>query len=218
MASSAADLVRKLNAVATTVDRGKSAAVTEVALVAKTIMVAEAGRSGLRPTTRLGGRPWSVGFAPPKGKPQTIVSYRGPVHWIEGGTKAHVIGAKHLGTRGSIAYNAGTRTASGSTRGSFGPFMTTTTSRRGTRSRAGKKALSWGVGPKAWAFHPGTRARPFWKRAKAQIAVRGPQEMQRQLRSQIVRAGFGSGGGATSSRPRSGPARSPRNQWTTTRL
>lgn len=184
-------------------------------------MVASAAGSGLRPSSRLAGRPWSVGFnVKGANRPTALVSYRGPVHWIESGTKPHVIGARLLGTRGSIAYNAGQQTASGSTRGSFGPFMEFTNSRNGPRARKGKRALSWGVGPKAWAFHPGTRARPFWKRAKTAVAQQAPHEMQRQLRRQLFRAGLGSGGGAPTSGPRrpSTPASAPRSQWTTVSL
>lgn len=214
MASSRKDLVRKLGAAATTIERGQTQAVTQVAVLSKEIMVASAGRSGLRPSSTLGGRKWSVGFNVRGGnRPTALVSYRGPVHWIERGTQPHVIGAKLLGTRGSIAYNAGTATASGSTRGSFGPFLTTTNSRNGPRARRGKRALSWGVGPKAWAFHPGTRARPFWKRARTEVARRAPDEMRRQLRSQLLRAGLGTGSATAPSRP-SGPVRTPRNQWT----
>lgn len=196
MARSAAELAAKLHAAATYVDRSRKEAVFEASLLAKEIMIDHAGRSGLKPGSKLGGRPWSVGFdVKGTNRPTSLVRFRGPVHWVEGGTKSHVIGARLLGTRGSIAYNAGTRTASGSTRGSFGTFMLTTTSRRGTRERKGKRALYWSgaTSPKAWAWHPGTRARPFWRGAKTDTAKRVPPEVQRQLRRQLVRAGLGSG-------------------------
>lgn len=193
--SSTAELVSKLHAAATYVDRGRKESVFESSLLAKQIMLDHAARSGLRPGSKLGGRSWGVGFdVKGTNRPTSLVRFRGPVHWIEGGTHAHVIGARLLGTRGSIAYNAGTRTASGSTRGSFGGFLLTTTSRRGTRARAGKRALSWpgASSPKAWVWHPGTRARPFWRGAKSEIADRVPPEVQRQLRRQLLKAGLGS--------------------------
>lgn len=181
MASSAADLVRKLDRLATTVDRGKTAAIGETAMVVKAEMLLGPSRSGIRPTTRIAGAKWGVGF---ELKPKwALVSYRGPLHWAEWGTQAHVIGAKQLGSRASIRNAAGFRTASGSTRGAFG----------GARGGKGKRALviPGAATPKAWAWHPGARARPFWDATRKRAQESGSDEYRRVLNRQIRKSGFG---------------------------
>lgn len=200
MASSAADLARRLGSVATAVERGQREAVNQTAFVAKQEMIDGIGKSGVKPSSMLGGRKWSVGYnVRGQTRPMALVSYRGPVHWIEGGTKPRVVGARRLGTRAGIQRNVGS--------GSFGRF----------RSSRGAKALNIpGIGFRAYANHPGTRARPFWTRTKARIAQRGPEVMQHQLRRQIARSSFGTGSTSVQRDTRS--RRAPRNTWTPTNL
>ena len=107
-----------------------------------------------------------------------MVRYSGPVHLLYSPTKAHFIGAKHLGTRSGMrarSVGVGVQAAfGGSNRGAFGQMMTTT--RRGRR-RAGKKALVFGgsKGPKAYAFHPGTKGRNAWPIVKNRVERGAPE-------------------------------------------
>lgn len=89
------------------------------------------------------------------------VKYTGPAHLIDKPTSQHFIGAKSLGTRGSLkgkARRVGAVAAfGGSNRGAFGSHR---------RTKNGKRALTIGGNVRAYAFHPGTKGKRFFQKAK----------------------------------------------------
>ena len=125
----------------------------------------------------------------------TLIRWQGPVHLVEGPTAKHFIGARHLGTRGSLRAKSrrvgATAAFGGSNRGAFGSFLSTTTRRGVTRTRRGKKALTIGGNLRAYAFHPGTKGRRFWAKNKATArTVATTVYKQAALPSMLREAGF----------------------------
>ena len=122
-----------------------------------------------------------------------IIRYSGPVHLLYAQTKPHFIGAKLLGTRNGLrarSVGVGVQNAfGGSNRGAFGQmainvgynrwgsYRQQASSGRGLRRRKGKKALVFGgsKGPKAYAFHPGTKGRNAWPIVKNRVERGAPE-------------------------------------------
>jgi len=124
---------------------------------------------------------------------QVIITYTGPAHLLNNPTKPHFIGARRLGSRRRLSgLSAGVGAVSafgGSNRGVFGGLLP---AERVTRSGAvrsgGKQALTIGGNLRAYAFHPGTRGKDFFSRAKA-IAQRTAPHVyaQKQLTEPLRR-------------------------------
>lgn len=93
--------------------------------------------------------------------PEAIVAYRGPVHWWESGTSAHLIVSRKVG---------GSRKSRGAM--SPGPGMF-----KGKRG-----AVSTPAGPRAYARHLGQRPEPFFARA----ADRAGPVAHKEIRTQLV--------------------------------
>jgi hypothetical protein len=126
---------------------------------------------------KVGGRKVAARYDLYESKGLSQIRYTGPVHLLYKPTKRHFIGAKLLGTRGSMAKKSvgiGVQAAfGGSNRGAFGQLK-----KLGTRgkTRRGKQALvfSGSRGPKAYAFHPGTKGRNAWPIVKNRVARGAP--------------------------------------------
>lgn len=180
MARSAAELATKIGRVATAVDRGRKQTVLEMGLAAKDEFLAGPPRVGLGRRSRLAGAKWGAGFNI-KGtrNPTALVSYRGPVHWFQGGTRPHFITPK--GFRGSRR-SRGERAAGG-----LGNRVSAAKVGRGANQAM--RLPDGGIRRTVW--HPGMRARPFFRGVKRQVEKKVPEVAAKRLNRNIRDAHWG---------------------------
>jgi hypothetical protein len=167
----AGELAAKLGRLSKAVETNQRDAVNAAARATSDVMYREAMRSIGGPN--LVGRKWGtmVRKATSTARPEAIVQYRGPVHWMESGTKPHTIVSRKVGSNRS-------RRATWPT----GSGMFSEARRRG--------AVVVGGQPRAYARSRGSRARPFWDRAKTASAPVASQVMRRALVEQPIRSIF----------------------------
>lgn len=165
-ASSPTQFARKCQRMATTIPRAQRAANEQAARAVKPVWYAQAG---LRQGSTIAGRKVSIGDTTRgTGNVVTLVRWQGPVHLVEGDTVSHVIAARRLGTRKKVrgltnrlSVGSGLNAAFGATganRGAFGAL------RSQQRNGNSKRALTIGPNLRAYAFHPGTKGRAFWRK------------------------------------------------------
>lgn len=163
-------------------------------------MVAGIRKAGGRPGDKwLGARGGKLGAGfDVKGyeRATAIVKTRGPAQILYFGAPPHFIGARLLGTRVGLrrkSRRVGAMAAfGGSNRGAFGELMATSRVTRSgaVKQRAGKQALVFAGsgGPKAYAFHPGTKGENQWPWVKKQSAVVGSRRWQAAHRAHLARS------------------------------
>lgn len=172
----------KVHALSTFIDKGRRDTVMDMSLVAKDEFLAGPPRSGLPRNSSL---KWGAGFnIKGTSKPTALVRYRGPVHWTNNGTDPHIITPKGF---------AGSRR----TRGARAQQFDISTRRTGNTLSASKvgrgaaRAVRYGGKTRRVAYHPGTRARPFWPEVQRRTRRRSEAVLRAGLRRNIARSGFG---------------------------
>lgn len=139
--------------------------VLPVADAVKQVFTASAASAGLRRGSKIANRPWRGVYVRNSGTQNLAVGYAAPAHLVNNKTRRHVIGAKKLGTRRTIA----SRVAAG----------------KGLKvndKRFGSTVLHWGGagGPFArYVQHPGTRGKQFYEKALPPAEARARVEFQR---------------------------------------
>lgn len=182
-------MVRKLNRAGEALTSNRPA-LERTALTAKSIFqgsAASAGVLGRKPsgTRKAINARYDFKSAKQDLVDEVVVFYTGPAHLVNNPTKPHYIVAKHLAaSRGAgqeRARLAGAASAfGGSARGAFGALQATRTTRRGTRARAGKRALTIDSNLRAYAAHPGTKGKHFFEKARAATTRVAPRIFQRE--------------------------------------
>ncbi|MEI7655664.1 MAG: hypothetical protein WCJ22_02680, partial [Actinomycetes bacterium] len=188
-----AAFVKKCQNVQNTFPDAKKEAANKAGMAVKTAWLGIAQtQAGITPANKIARRKWNVGYDVQGGmNATTLVEFRGPVHFVFGNTKQHIIGAKLLGTRNSIKNKSGrigaTAAFGGSNRGAFGKMQKKVNynqygsvrqqaAKGKMRTRAGKQALTIGGNLRAYAFHPGTGGKTgAWPAAKAAAIRIGPE-------------------------------------------
>lgn len=96
-----------------------------------------------------------------------IVTYTGPAHLINNPISPHFIGPSAFGSRSTLA-KAAEGIGAVSAFGGSGRGMLSGLSQKGRRRNRGpgKRALTIGGELRAYAFHPGTRGKSFFERAR----------------------------------------------------
>jgi hypothetical protein len=209
--SDVAAFVKKCKNVQNTFPDAKKQGANKAGMAVKTAWLGIAqAQGGITPANKIARRKWNVGYDVQGGmNATTLVSFRGPVHFVFGDTKQHIIGAKLLGTRNSIKNKSGrigaTAAFGGSNRGVFGKMQKKVNynqygsvrqqAAKGVlRTRAGKQALTIGGNLRAYAFHPGTGGKTsVWPAAKAAAIRIGPDTYAREYKLALAKAGFGAG-------------------------
>lgn len=168
---SATELAGKFGRLATNIQQGRKDLVFDVSLAGKDIVQRNMTAAGVPKKIRSGGR-IGVNFNV-KGthNPTSLLRVRGPAHWWEGGTGPHTVVSKKAGR---------SRRARGQLEP--GPGMFAGTKRRG--------AVRTPRGVRAYARHPGMRARPFWQVSKRQVGVASGRILKANTGWQIRKAGF----------------------------
>lgn len=169
-----ADLPGMVTDLAGAISAGKKQTVMDAALVVKDEFLAGPPRSGLKKGASPGSkRAWNAGFDIKGGaNPTALVKYRGNVHWTERGTDPHFIVASAYGRgRRSRVRNAEAGTL-------------------GSRRFQGAKAIKTPFGLRAWAIHPGQKARPFFSRVKDLSGPAAIRTVRSGLRRNMARSGF----------------------------
>lgn len=165
------ELAAKFGNLATATARGKRRTVEEASFAVKGVFLTGPPSVGVSKNGRLR---WNARYDVRGGtNAKGLVSYTGNLQWIQGGTRPHRITPKKaMGTRAQRSDPAN-------------PV------RISSRKKSGARALKFDGRYAASASHPGTRARPFFggvKRASGPVANTIVRE---NLRSNIVKAGFG---------------------------
>ena len=209
--SNVAAFVKKCQNVQNTFPDAKKEGANKAGMAVKTAWLGIAqSQAGISPANKIARRKWNVGYDVQGGmNATTLVAFRGPVHFVFGNTKQHIIGAKLLGTRNSIKTKAGrigaTAAFGGSNRGVFGKMQKkvnyniygSVRQQAATgklRTRAGKQALTIGGNLRAYAFHPGTHGDTgVWPAAKAAAIRIGPDTYADEYRKALIKSGFGAG-------------------------
>jgi hypothetical protein len=200
--SDVAAFVKKCKNVQNTFPDAKKTAANKAGMAVKTAWLGIAqSQAGISPANKIARRKWNVGYDVQGGmNATTLVSFRGPVHFVFGNTKQHIIGAKRLATRGGLKARSAKLGANaafgGSNRGAFGKMRAATVTNRGgvTRAFNGKQALTIGGNLRAYAFHPGTNGKSgVWPAAKAAAIRIGPEVYSTEYKLAFAKAGFGAG-------------------------
>jgi len=117
-----------------------------------------------------------------------VISYTGAAHLINNPTKAHFIGAKRLGNRTAHRRrSAGVGAVAafgGSNRGAFGSL-------RNLKAGRGAQALTIGPNLRPFAFHPGTKGKDFYRRARSQAVDKLPAVYGKAALTEPLRKVFG---------------------------
>jgi len=173
MADDFGDIARKFGNLAYAMERGNRTTVEEMSFEVKKEFEKGPPRSGLGRGSLLAGRPWRASFNVRGSKNAVgLVFYRGPVHWIERGTKPHRIAARA---------GVGARAARSD------PAVPLRMSSR----KSGARAVKGPKGPSVSVPHPGTGARPFMSKVKRESRQVALAQLQRTQHTNILRAGFG---------------------------
>ena len=184
MARDVADLVNKIGRVANAVDKGRHTTITQMALAAKDEFAAGPPRVGIRRGAKLAGAKWGAKFNVRKRpNPTALISYRGPLHWIQGGTKGHFITPKGF---------AGSRSSRGlrAAESAIGVGRNRVSTRK--VARGGRQAMRFADGNvRRSVFHPGARAKPFFGGVKRRVRVVVPRVAESQLNRNIIQSGWG---------------------------
>lgn len=148
---SAHELATKLQRAGREINGRSARSVNASARVVEDVFYREAAKSIGGP--KIAGKPWRTKSRPAKSatNPQALVFYQGPVHWFDKGTRPHTIVTKKLG--GSRESRGAVEIPGRPWRGMFA----------GARRRG---AIRTPMGFRAYARHPGMKARPFWRRTK----------------------------------------------------
>ena len=99
--SDVAAFVKKCQNVQNTFPDAKKQGANKAGMAVKTAWLGIAqAQGGITPANKIARRKWNVGYDVQGGmNATTLVSFRGPVHFVFGNTKQHMIGAKRLETR-----------------------------------------------------------------------------------------------------------------------
>lgn len=159
VSSSPAELAGKLGRLSRELDNNQRNSVNSAARLVGDVMYQEGSKS--IGGNLIAGRKWGTYVKPAKSntRPEALAAYKGPVHWFDRGTKAHLIVSRKAG---------GTRKSRGAL--SPGPGM--------FKGRRGRGAVTTPAGYRAYARHPGTNARPFWSKAKTRAQPVAVAEMR----------------------------------------
>lgn len=163
-------------------EQGDRRSLMPVAEVVKGTLERSAAQAGLRKGSKIAGKPWRGVYIRNQGARELAVGYASPAHLVNNRTKAHVIGARKLGTRKAInkrttgasliGFLAGSGVAA-----SFKPRSIT----------AGAKALHWGTNFAAYVRSPETRGKRFYERAKPVAQQEGGKAMQQSVSRALAR-------------------------------
>jgi hypothetical protein len=100
--SSIAELAGKFTKAAATMQKDRKIAVGAGAFATKKIILAEASRKGVTPTSKIAGKKWGVRYKLAGSvDPSALVAINGPFHLVDNPTKAHQIGPRTKGRRKS---------------------------------------------------------------------------------------------------------------------
>lgn len=181
--SSVAELVGKIDKYSNAIPKANRATVTNAAQAGKAVMLAGAAKSGLTPGSSLprknrSGKPgpkWGVRYTI-KGdrEPSAVLKYVGPVHWIDQGTKPHLIVPRNARARmGRISKKSGPNASQAAMAAALFGFMGGGggAGLGGSDLTSGKGGvLSYGSNQfSRYVMHPGTAARPFWQDTKKKV-------------------------------------------------
>jgi hypothetical protein len=200
--SNVAAFVKKCRNVQNTFPDAKKQGANKAGMAVKTAWLGIAqSKAGISPTNKIARRKWNVGYDVQGGmNATTLVAFRGPVHLVFGDTKAHMIGARRLATRGGLKARSARLGANaafgGSNRGAFGKLRAATVTNRGgiTREFNGKQALTIGGNLRPYAFHPGTSGKAgTWPAAKEAAIRIGPEVYSTEYKLALAKAGLGAG-------------------------
>ena len=195
-----------------TITAAELKAADQVAYEVKRAWIGIMSGHGITPAQQIKRRKWNVRdktWANDRNSVAAVVYFTGALHLIFMPTKAHLIGARHLGTRTSIRAKGrrlgasaafGVRDARGGiagNRGVFGTLKTTTTRQGVVRDRMGARALHIaGTNWRPYAFHPGTSGeRYIWEESKQAARIIAPRGFGPARQQALVAAGFGQAAG-----------------------
>lgn len=122
-----------------------------------------------------------------------VVTYTGPAHLLNNPTREHFITARRQASRsrakGLVAGVGAVTAFGGSARGMFGTLGKQSLSRAGNQ-RGGARSLTIGGEHATYAFHPGTRGKDFFVKAKVLSIKAVPRVVQQKHVTQPLRAIF----------------------------
>lgn len=130
------------------------------------------------------------------GKDKVVVRWYGPAHLVDRPTEAHWIVAARLGERSSRASRQSAASAAGSLRafggtgrGRFGGLaaLSRTTRSGRTVTARGKQALTIRGDLRAYAAHPGTKGKGFFRRGKQRAEQEIPIAARREFQKSVGR-------------------------------
>lgn len=151
---SVAELAGKFDNLTRVVPDATRQGVTSGAAATKNIILSTAVSRGVKPTSKIAGGKWSVGYdVRGKVRPTALVRIRGSFHLVESDTKLHIIAAKRIATRSAQRRRLGEIALSGGGV-RFGAFRSTA---------RGKRALVINGNPRAYAVHKGTTGKRIFR-------------------------------------------------------
>lgn len=186
---STTEFLGQLDRLGKTTERHNRQILDRVGLAGKEITQGEMLRSGVTPGKRLrSAGAVNVRFDT-KGDVHavTVLRMTGPAPLVNNPIEQHFIGARLLGTRGSLRARAGGVGAvaafGGSNAGAFGALSLTRRYKGQDVARKGARALSTPDGPRAYAFHPGTHGKQIWQKARPKVERAAKEIVPRAYRT-----------------------------------
>lgn len=167
--TSPAAFSRKITKMATVTKARQKAVVTQGALTAKEIIIAEAAARGVSPGSKIAGGKWGVRYDV-KGfnNPAALVRITGPFHLVEGDTKPHRIFRKVRRVKGKGSTRINKQNALNLVFEGVGAY------------KGGAMKLPDG-GYRRVVNHPGTKGKGIFKAAKIKAGTAVPIVMSQRI-------------------------------------
>ena len=166
---SPAEFSRKITDMATITQRRQAQTVSQGALTAKEILIAEAASKGVTPTSKIAGAKWGVRYDV-KGfnNPTALVRVLGPFHLVDRDTRSHRIYRKTTRAKGRGSSRANRQARLNEAFGGTGAYT--------------GGALKLGDGSfRRVVDHPGTKGKGIFDAAKAKAEIAVPRVMGRSV-------------------------------------
>lgn len=167
--TSAAEMSRKITKMATVTQQRQKQTVSQGALTAKEIIIAEAASKGVMPNSKIAGGSWSVRYNV-KGfnNPTAFLKIGGAFHLVESDTKPHRINRRVARAKGRGSKRANRQQALNEAFGGQGAF------------KGGSLKFPSGDFRKV-VSHPGTKGKHIFRSAKTKAGKAVPIVMSQRL-------------------------------------
>lgn len=154
-------------------EQGDRKSLLPVARAVQSALDSSAAGVGLRKGSKIAGKPWRGTYIRNQGASELAVGYASPAHLVNNTNRAHIIGARKLGTRKRISKQVL------STSGPVGLTVSDT--------RKGATVLYFNGIFARYVHHPGSKGKQFYEHAKPIAQKEGGVVFQSTIHRSLAR-------------------------------